>query len=1331
MYNPCHLFGSLFRPDLTPVPEASDMKTNRPTTSSQLARNRFLTVHCLVLAFIAATGCASKSVRSKPLTTVREVTSLSQQRLAEGRPVELKGVVTLLDPAWRLLAVQDDTGGILVELPALVPKLHRGDLVEVQGATSSDGEVPSIVNSFVRVLGVGKMPKPIPVSLQELTTEKALYRLVEAEIVPRSGSLMDASHTAHFVMDVSGNTLDVVGRIFRGYRPSSLVGKKLRVRGVPLIYYTPSGRIDHLRLLFEDESDVDVLEAPPESQLAASAAGLPVLRSIRELKSLSAKQADLGHPVSIEGTVTLVNVRHNGIMVQDGALAVYVFLSPYLRDVFQPGQRVRIEGRSAAGGFAPAIEETRVQVLGKAPFPKPITVRADDPFEPWKENVWAQFEGTATAVIPDGNATTLQLFSGGKRIIVRFSQGGTPERLTPLLNSDVSVQGVYAAVYTAANSYAGPLIYTTTPDMIRVISSPPAQNDVRTIASLSRFDLRGPPHHRITLTGSVTYRDAKGRIYLQEDGAGLRIVSSGDEDVPLHSKVVVDGFLAPDSSRAQLEEVHWQKVSPGEPIAPVQALAESAFSGEMDDRVVAIDAFLDGSRISGGDLELNLHVDRTRFNAFLGIDGALQVLRSLRPGALIHLVGVCETENDVGGAHQGAATLWLRTPSDIVVLQPAPWWDLRRALYAASAAFGLLLVALAWVVRLQRKLVRQIEIQKMFVEYAPVGLIMLDRNMRHIQASRWWCEEHGVNREAILGKSHYEVFPNLPPHYYEAHKRGLAGESVKCEAERITTAAGTERWVRWELHPWGDSGTETGGVIIFTEDITERREAEAAINRYQQELRSFIENSPFGIYRASIGDDRFLSVNPALVDILGYSSEDEVLALKLSTDFYFDSQELDRFLSQLPRDERFRGIEVRCRRKDGKMVILRVSGRRAHDDLHGADVIEGITEDVTEHRGLEEQFFQAQKMEAVGRLAGGIAHDFNNLLGVIIGYSELVGIEAPPALVRRVQSIKRAAQDAARLTAQLLAFSRKQVLQPKVLNLNSVVTEMLNILTRLIGEDIEIDVSLSQEPWLIKADPGQLGQVIMNLAVNARDAMPKGGKFRMETRNFDFTTGEMPVAKMPPGRYVGLSVTDTGIGMDAEVLARIFDPFFTTKPEGKGTGLGLATVYGIVKQSDGYISVISAPGKGSTFSVYLPQFERGALEGEPKSIPAEAPQGTETVLVVEDTASLRELICEGLRMKGYKILHAANGTEAVGVAERHSGPIHLLITDIVMPNMSGAELAQRVVGVRPEIKVLFMSGYADDTLDMQGAFDPRSFVQKPFTLSTLAQKVRESLTRVN
>jgi PAS domain S-box-containing protein len=648
--------------------------------------------------------------------------------------------------------------------------------------------------------------------------------------------------------------------------------------------------------------------------------------------------------------------------------------------------------------------------------------------------------------------------------------------------------------------------------------------------------------------------------------------------------------------------------------------------------------------------------------------------------------------------------------------------------------------------------------------------------------------------------------------------------------------------------------------LILANDITERLKAEDAVRRSEAKLRSFVENSPFGIFRTHIEENRFLDVNPALVEMLGYASAHELLSLKLSTDVYANPQEREKTLTPLLRDG-FNRIDVQCRRKNGEPVILQLSGRLAQDSIQGCQVFEGIASDITERkqaeqalresedrfrqvvesspvgifiqtegihryfnpaalallgaesasqvvgrgymevihpdsrasvmararivreekkpvpfheerllrldgsaadaeitavpfvfegrdgalvflrdiatrkqeeekrRALEQQLLQAQKMEAVGRLAGGVAHDFNNLLMVIQSYTELLqdSLPADDNLRESTEQVLKATRRAASLTGQMLAFSRKQIINPVRLDLNAVIGETAAMLKRLIGEDVEIRLMLASS-WSVEADSDQIVQVLMNLCVNSRDAMPDGGTLSIATENI--SVGAAPIAACPhiaPGEYVKLSVTDTGTGISQPQQQQIFEPFFTTKEVGKGTGLGLAMVYGIAQQNGGYVWVESDPGHGACFSLCLPRVA-GAVSPSASAKAEAQPRGTETLLVAEDELALRVVVCGYLRSLGYTVLEAASGPQALDAASQQPGPIDLLITDVVMPKMSGREVSQTLASQRPGLKTIYMSGYTDDAVLRHGIHKlGATFLQKPFSLGSLARKVRETL----
>ncbi len=459
------------------------------------------------------------------------------------------------------------------------------------------------------------------------------------------------------------------------------------------------------------------------------------------------------------------------------------------------------------------------------------------------------------------------------------------------------------------------------------------------------------------------------------------------------------------------------------------------------------------------------------------------------------------------------------------------------------------------------------------------------------------------------------------------------------------------------------------------------------------------------------------------------------MRLKLSTDLYVTPEDRKHLVEKHRGCTEVRVEEIRWKRKDGKVIHVRSAGRATLDQQGETTGFEMIVENVTERRTLEEQLRQSQKMEAVGRLAGGIAHDFNNLLTVIKGYSEMMLNEMGPDSPIRVeaQEVKKAADRAGALTRQLLAFSRRQVLAPRVLDLNSVVAGMDKLLRPLLREDILFQTILVEDLGPVKADPGQIEQVIMNLVVNAKDALPHGGTLVVQTSNVILNPDSVPEhARMQPGSYVLLSVSDSGVGMDETTRLRIFEPFFTTKEMGQGTGLGLSTVYGIVKQSGGYIWVSSEPGAGATFKVYLPR-----VNARPESLHGNEGQwtsfrGTETVLLVEDEDGVRTLVRHILQKQGYTVLEARRGGEALGLCERFPDPIHLLLTDVILEQMNGRELAERLAWVRPEMKTLYISGYTDDAILHHGALVAEMpFLQKPFTAEGLATKVRRVLDGQN
>lgn len=518
----------------------------------------------------------------------------------------------------------------------------------------------------------------------------------------------------------------------------------------------------------------------------------------------------------------------------------------------------------------------------------------------------------------------------------------------------------------------------------------------------------------------------------------------------------------------------------------------------------------------------------------------------------------------------------------------------------------------------------------------------------------------------------------------------------------------------------------------------ERERATETVREREELVQLLLDSTAEAIYGIDLHGNCMLA-NPTCARLLGYADTEQLNGRNMHTLIHHHRPDG----SPYPEEECpvVRAINTRQGTHVDDEVFWRADGTKfdaeyfAYPMWRGKELIGAVVTflDISHQKKLEEQLRQAQKMEAIGQLAGGVVHDFNNLLTIITGYSELLLLSTPPDDPNRelLEEIRKAGQRSASLTRQLLAFSRKQVLAPKVLDLNEVVRDTEKMLRRVIGEDIQLTTTLHPQLGSVKADPGQLEQVLLNLAVNARDAMPQGGKLTIETNNVilgeDYARSH---ADIKPGRYVMLAVTDTGIGMTEDVKRRLFEPFFTTKGSGKGTGLGLAVVHGIVKQSDGTIEVYSEPGVGTSFKIYLPRVEQAAPTGKSRSDLGSAPRGTETLLLVEDEDAVRALTRFTLQQCGYTVLEASSGEEAIRVATNHREKIHLLVTDVVMPGMGGRVLAEQLLSLHPEMKVLFLSGYTDDAVVRHGILHEEvNFLQKPFSPSALAHQVREVLEK--
>jgi len=622
------------------------------------------------------------------------------------------------------------------------------------------------------------------------------------------------------------------------------------------------------------------------------------------------------------------------------------------------------------------------------------------------------------------------------------------------------------------------------------------------------------------------------------------------------------------------------------------------------------------------------------------------------------------------------------------------------------------------------------------VENAPEAIVVFDvDHHRFLEANRRAEELFRMSRSELLGCSLAQLSPTMQPNGRSSSEaaemyiaEALAGKIPNFEwVHRNAAGVDVPCSVSLCAIPWASRHIVRGSIV----DITDRKRSEIVLRESEARYRNLFESATWGLYRATF-EGTLLDVNQALVSMLGYNSSIELLALGRTESLYVHPSERQRMITQLDRDGKT-DMLVEWKRRDGRPVTVRLVAHKATDPATGTECVEMIIEDMTERLALEKKLQQSQKFEAFGQLAGGIAHDFNNMIGAILGWADM-GLDETQndaGLHRRFEKIRLQAERAAALTRQLLAFARRQTLEPRHVDLNLILEETLSLLEKVIGSNIEVVLDLAPGLAMVRADPTQIEQVVMNLCVNARDAMPDGGQLTVRTRNTEFDDDfcrKNPQAR--PGRQVLLSVSDTGVGMDAKTLDRIFEPFFTTKGPAKGTGLGLATVYGVIKQHGGLVLVDSELGKGTTFRLFLPVSQTPVGRIVAPDQDAAVRGGTETILVVEDHEGLRELARETLTALGYQVLVASDGEEALQVFRAHKDTIDLALLDVIIPKLSGVEVHSRICAEKPELPVIFATGYSGAgalAKKLESAAYP--VLQKPYSRSELSRKIRETLDK--
>jgi two-component system, cell cycle sensor histidine kinase and response regulator CckA len=618
---------------------------------------------------------------------------------------------------------------------------------------------------------------------------------------------------------------------------------------------------------------------------------------------------------------------------------------------------------------------------------------------------------------------------------------------------------------------------------------------------------------------------------------------------------------------------------------------------------------------------------------------------------------------------------------------------------------------------------------------SPVPIIAVDDKR---QVTMWNPAAQAVfgwSEEEVLGRVNPITFKGGTEQAVALHKRVFTGEILTGVELQGHKKNGSAVALSVSAAPLYDSQHKIRSIIGFLIDITEIKRTEETLRSTEQKYRTIFENAIEGIYQTT-PQGTYISANPALAQMLGFSSPLELIEARtdLRTQEYVHPEMHEEFVSTMRRNDMVQNFEYQAYRKDKKVIWVSENAHCVRDSSGQLLYFEGTVQDITERRDLEQQLRLMQKIEAVGRLAGGVAHDFNNLLMAISSYAELLQLRVPEGDQGRkyLEEIIRVVDRGASLTQGLLTFSRKQVLSPKVLDLNTVVKEQLKMLGRLVPENIELKFTPGKDLGRVKADGSQIEQVVMNLVINSRDAMPEGGHILIDIENSELEVDASQAHnKSTNGKYVMVAVSDNGCGMDAATKAQIFEPFFTTKGQGKGTGLGLAIVSDIVKQNGGQIFVQSEVGLGTTFKVYLPRVD-GVLQDEVEEVEDSTGHATETILLVEDEDTVRESIADYLKQKGYTVLVASDGPQALALASQSEKMIDLMLTDVIMPQMSGRELADKMRNHHPKIKTVFMSGYSNNLLSNRQVLDPRHvLLQKPVRLSALAKCLREMLDRGN
>jgi PAS domain S-box-containing protein len=1091
-----------------------------------------------------------------------------------------------------------------------------------------------------------------------------------------------------------------------------------------------------------------VQSSPAATVTAAQAdAALPTLTTIKQILALTREESRQHYPVKVRGVVTQYDAIWKQLFIQDGDDALYVNIGNRLFPL-KSGELIEVSGVTVPGEVLTMISPAKIESLGNGVMPAPVALNYQQAISGVCDSRRVKVAGTVQSVEVYDEHLLLDLVAADGRYQCTIPQAAVTTLRSNLLNAVVEVESVCVV---NINSLGVPISVSLPADReasIRILETAPADEfniPLQRISDVLHFIPPGAASRRMKVEGAVTLCRPGREIYVQDGTGGIRAQTSQASPVELGDEVELVGFRSLDELTPMFRNAEFRVKRKGlEPI-PRRLEASAVLSVTNHGDLIQIQARLLENSPASPAPELVLEDGQTMFTVGMEPAESGGLYPAWSAGSLLRVTGVCHVRADETRQPRSFRLL-ARSPADIVVLRRSSWITVPRVLALAFLLVGAVIAALAWVaalqgqVRHQTQLIRQRleheasleERCRELVEHANDAIFTYDLEGRLQSINEAGERVLGYRREEALRMSLPEIV--APEHHARLRELMRDGEATPlADTYELAVHAKDGRRLVLELstRALASSGHVTGFETI-ARDITGRKRAEERLRNSEARLAEAQRIGHVGSWEFFIAGRR-LSLSAEACRMLELEeTSPRAVATALGRLHAVDRRSFWTAMKSTLRGERAFSMDHRLRLPSGVERAVHSRVEAAFDAAGDCVRLYGTIEDVSERRALEVQLRQAQKMESIGQLAAGVAHDFNNLLTVIQGNTSLMLTDErlPADCVDSLSQIAASSQRAADLTRQLLAFSRKQFIQPRVVDLNDVVASTAKMLGRVLGEHIELKIAYGSPMSTVRADPSMISQVIMNLSVNARDAMPKGGRLELSTAAIQLSAAEAhKLADGRPGFFVRLRIQDTGSGMSPATVEHLFEPFFTTKDIGKGTGLGLSTVYGIVKQHEGMIEVASQPGKGTVFEVYLPA--HGALK-DPAThgLDAASPSCLRgAVLIVEDEAALRTLAVRVLQQQGCEALAAASGKEALEIWALNMSKIELLLTDMVMPDgISGGELAKRLRAQKPSLKVVYTSGYSPELLHPGVAIkEGVNFLSKPYVPAKLIQTLRNCL----